>query len=121
MINLSLQCDIGIISPYNRQVSLIREKLVKKRLLPQPRLGQKNANEIVVGSVDKFQGDEKEVIILSTVRSEGLGFLTSSPRFNVAVTRAKKVLIVIGNAGNLGNDRNWKALIGHGKANGGFV
>lgn len=102
-------------------MTLIREKLVNMRLVSKQRLGQKAGNEIVVGSVDKFQGDEREAIVLSTVRSKGLGFLTSSARFNVAITRAKRVLIVIGDDRTLENDGKWKALIDHAKTNRSFI
>ena len=51
-----------------------------------------------VDTVDSFQGREKDVMILSCVRSQALGFLTSSNRLCVALTRARQSLIVIGNA-----------------------
>ena len=70
---------------------------------------------ITVGSVEKFQGNERRVIILSTVKSgygrKDLGFLTDYQRMNVAVTRAKELLIVIGNPVLLKKDENWRELI----------
>ena len=102
--------NIGVITPYHKQVLKIKELLRKKGLA-----------EVQVGSVEIFQGGEKEVIILSTVRSSvehipfdtkhALGFLSNPKRFNVAVTRAKCLLVVIGNPFILKRDENWKALL----------
>jgi superfamily I DNA and/or RNA helicase len=77
---------IGVIAPYKAQVSLIMDKLADKR-------------EIEIETVDSFQGREKEIIIISTTRSNSsgdLGFLTDERRMNVALTRAKKMLVLIG-------------------------
>ncbi|KAJ1384376.1 P-loop containing nucleoside triphosphate hydrolase [Sesbania bispinosa] len=88
--------DIGIITPYRQQVLKIRQTLEN---LDMP--------DIKVGSVEQFQGQEKEVIIISTVRSTikhnefdrvyCLGFLSNYRRFNVALTRAISLLVIIGN------------------------
>ncbi|XP_033121728.1 putative helicase MOV-10 [Anneissia japonica] len=105
------QSDIGVISPYRKQVQKI-QKALKKR----------NYEKIKVGSVEEFQGQERLVIIVSTVRSNNedylkmdkhfhLGFLDNPKRFNVAITRAKALLIVIGNPVVLSKDENWKRLI----------
>ena len=74
-----------------------------------------------VGSVDEFQGSERRVIIISTVRFQveyidfdmkyKLGFVANPKRFNVAITRAQALLIVIGNPNVLGIDSHWKQLI----------
>ncbi|AET38877.1 ATP-dependent 5'-3' DNA helicase HCS1 Ecym_3390 [Eremothecium cymbalariae DBVPG len=82
------QESIGIISPYNAQVSLLRKLVHEKYSL------------IEISSVDGFQGREKDCIILSLVRSNDLfevGFLRDERRLNVAMTRAKRQLCVIGN------------------------
>lgn len=85
--------DIGIITPYARQAQKIRLALKSQ-----------NLNNIKVGSVECFQGQERRCIIISTVRSEpeqvssdlkyNLGFVANEKRFNVAITRAKALLIV---------------------------
>ncbi|KAE9548756.1 hypothetical protein FO519_008029 [Halicephalobus sp. NKZ332] len=76
--------DIGIVAPYTFQGELIRDKLGRR-------------SKIVVGSVERFQGSEKRVIIISTVRSgDDLGFMADDSRFNTAISRAKELLIVIG-------------------------
>ncbi|GKY99097.1 hypothetical protein MPSEU_000865200 [Mayamaea pseudoterrestris] len=87
--------DIGIITPYARQAEKIRIVL-----------NHKGFKDIKVGSVETFQGQERRCIIVSTVRSLvdevnsdkrfNLGFVANEKRFNVAVTRAKALLIVIG-------------------------
>lgn len=89
--------DIGIISPYADQVNLIQEKI-----------------PIEVKSVDGFQGREKEIIIISTVRSnknKDIGFLKDLRRLNVAITRAKRKLIVIGSKNTLKGNSTYSKLI----------
>ena len=75
-------------------------------------------------SVEAFQGQESKVVILSLVRSskpncnkpnsdvtKSIGFVACAKRFNVAVTRARSLLIVVGNAAVLSQDERWKALV----------
>ena len=79
--------DIGIITPYNAQATLIR-----KSLRENDSEGT-NKSFCEVSTVDGFQGREKEVIIISMVRSNfkgEVGFLSNERRMNVAVTRARK-------------------------------
>ncbi len=95
---------IGIITPYAAQVRAIRD------ILPETLLN------IEVKTVDGYQGREKEVIIFSCVRSnsEGrIGFLSDPRRLNVALTRAKRGLIVIGDPSTLREDENWSAWLEH--------
>lgn len=91
--------DIGIISPYADQVNLI-----------------KNKTEVEVKTVDGFQGREKEIIIISTVRSNykgKIGFLADLRRLNVSLTRAKRKLIIVGNKETLKTNPTYKRLIEH--------
>lgn len=121
--NAVMAKDIGVISPYRRQVQKIREKLSKAKDL-------KDVKDITVGSTEEFQGQERRVIIISCVRSSPewlrtdqeykLGFLKNCKRFNVAITRAKALLIVIGNPHILGQDPDWRALITYAQDNGGY-
>lgn len=91
--------DIGIIAPYTFQGDLIKRKLGKR-------------SNIVVGSVEKFQGSEKRVIIITTVRSgNDLGFMNEDERFNTAISRAKELLIVIGNEYTLSKQKKWKRYV----------
>ena len=96
--------DIGIIAPYGAQVNLI-----KYLLNNQPEGKEINhLDEITVSSVDGFQGQERKVIIVSMVRNNinnSLGFLTDLRRMNVAVTRAKFHLVLIGNERCLTNSK----------------
>ena len=89
--------DIGIISPYADQVKLISD------LTP-----------VEVKTVDGFQGREKEVIIISTVRSNNngnIGFLKDLRRLNVAITRAKRKLVIVGNRNTLESNETYSRLI----------
>nr|XP_029731597.1 helicase MOV-10-like [Aedes albopictus] len=96
------QCDIGVISPYAAQVLHLR-MLCKDR----------GWQEIEIGSAEQYQGREKAVIILSTVRSRcsNVGFLSDARRLNVTITRARALLVVVGNHNTLQLDDNWKAFI----------
>ncbi len=90
---LEEQIDVGVISPYRAQVQYLRA-LVKKRefFKPYRRL-------ITINTVDGFQGQERDVILISLVRSndEGqIGFLRDQRRMNVAITRARMKLIILG-------------------------
>ncbi len=89
--------DIGIISPYADQVKIIQEM-----------------TPVEVKTVDGFQGREKEIIIISTVRSNengNIGFLSDLRRLNVAITRAKRKLIIIGNKNTLKANPTYERLI----------
>ena len=100
--------EIAIISPYSAQVKLLTGMLLGDRGDP----GDLAAVEI--DSVDAFQGREKEVVIVSLVRSnrEGqLGFLTDTRRMNVAMTRAKRKLIMIGDSATLSNHAFFEDLL----------
>ena len=91
---LDERIDVGIISPYRAQVQYLRRLLMKREYFkPFRRL-------ISINTVDGFQGQERDVIIISMVRSndEGqIGFLRDLRRMNVAITRARMKLIIIGN------------------------
>lgn len=67
--------------------------------------------EVQISTVDAFQGMEKNIIILSCCRTNGLGFLSSPNRLNVALTRARHHLIIIGKASNLNGSPFWRKLL----------
>lgn len=84
---------IGIITPYSAQKKLLIRELMKMNLK------NINVNEIEVNSVDAFQGSEKDIIIYSIVRNnkkKEIGFVKSKERLNVALSRAKKLIILVG-------------------------
>lgn len=71
-------------------------------------------SEIKVNTVDSFQGQEKDVIIVSTVRANPsglIGFLNDDRRTNVAITRSKHLLIIIGHLKTLSTSKSWCAYI----------
>lgn len=109
--------SIGVISFYNVQVSKINNILQQDQKFTQwLRAGNMN---IQVSTVDGFQGAEKDIIILSCVRSQWhgqnarnqVGFLKDFRRVNVALTRAKHSLWIVGDASVLSTDELWKSLI----------
>ena len=104
---LSESIDVGIISPYRAQVQYLK-KLIKKYefFKPYRRL-------ISVNTVDGFQGQESDVILISLVRSndEGqIGFLKDLRRMNVAMTRARMKLIILGNKDTMTKHPFYKKL-----------
>ncbi|KAJ7034547.1 P-loop containing nucleoside triphosphate hydrolase protein [Mycena alexandri] len=111
--------DIGVIAPYHAQCLKIRTAL---RVV---------ADGVKVGSVEEFQGQERKVIIISTVRSSRefveydlrhtLGFVANPRRFNVAVTRAQALLIVVGDPDVLALDPLWRAFLNYIYNNGGWT
>ena len=89
-----------VISPYSAQVRLLRE------LLPD--------NTLEIDTVDGFQGREKEAVVISLVRSNRngeLGFLTDTRRMNVALTRARRKLIVVGDSSTLASHEFYFRLL----------
>lgn len=88
--------SVGILSFYLGQIKSIREVLQNKfKTKSQSRFVKDNV-EIKLSTVDRFQGDEKDIIFLSMVRTDRDGFLDSPYRLNVAITRARYQLVVIG-------------------------
>jgi ATP-dependent RNA/DNA helicase IGHMBP2 len=99
---------VGIISPYKEQVLYIQTLIeADEELLKIPA-------KIVVKTVDGFQGQERDIIYISLVRSnenKEIGFLNDTRRMNVALTRAKKRLVVIGDSSTLANHPFYKSFI----------
>ncbi|AES99084.2 P-loop nucleoside triphosphate hydrolase superfamily protein [Medicago truncatula] len=101
--------SIGIISPYNAQVFEIQEKVKQYIAVSDTDFS------VSVRSVDGFQGGEEDIIIISTVRSNEsgkVGFLSNRQRVNVAITRARYCLWILGNAATLINsDSVWRNVV----------
>lgn len=120
LLNAKIDPDeIGVITPYKKQVDKIREFVKASELFP-----------VKVGSVEEFQGQERDVIVVSTVRSHEcresgsfnhLGFLRNPKRFNVTVTRARSLLIVVGNPHLLVHDEHWGPFLMHCVQLGGYT
>ncbi|KAH8926472.1 P-loop containing nucleoside triphosphate hydrolase protein [Atractiella rhizophila] len=113
--------QIGVISPYHGQVQKIRKSFA----------GKGELKKIKVGSTEEFQGQERRAIIISTVRSNAeylkedkmfsLGFLSNPKRFNVAITRAQALLVIIGDPNVLSLDPLWKGFLSYIYNNGGWT
>ena len=96
--------DIGIVTPYAGQVRAIRD------MIPE------SLQSVEVRTVDGYQGREKDVIIFSCVRSNkdgNVGFLSDPRRLNVALTRSRRGLVVVGDPETLRSDENWRSWIEH--------
>ncbi|KAI9786106.1 MAG: hypothetical protein M1835_003158 [Candelina submexicana] len=105
--------DICIMSPFPSQVKVLRQKI---RKAPYALF------DVNIGPTEAFQGLESRLVILCTTRTRlrflkddhahGLGIINEAKRFNVAMTRAKQGLVVIGNPWVLAIDSNWKVFLG---------
>ena len=92
--------DIAVIATYAAQVRLLRERL--------------SGEGLEIDSVDGFQGREKEVVLISLVRSNTrgeIGFLQEVRRMNVAMTRARRKLLVVGDSATLSTDPFYRRMI----------
>ncbi|MBL7943274.1 MAG: C-terminal helicase domain-containing protein, partial [Flavobacteriales bacterium] len=104
--------SIAIISPYRAQVEWLKQEALAFGLTEPG---------VVVNTIDSFQGQERDVVYLSLVRSnsEGdIGFLTDYRRMNVAMTRARKKLVIIGDSATLGADRFYERMLAYCEQNG---
>ncbi len=99
--------DVGIISPYRAQVKYLRQRIKKSQVFKPFR------HLISVNTVDGFQGQERDIIFISLVRAneEGqIGFLADLRRMNVAITRARMKLIILGDTNTLCKHKFYKQL-----------
>ncbi|CAI5722852.1 unnamed protein product [Peronospora destructor] len=105
----SIAGKVGMITPYSQQMEELRNRFRRA-------LGKHYEQEVEINTVDGFQGREKDIIILSTVRADpkaGVGFLNDIRRMNVALTRAKFACYVIGKENTLRSSKPWSALLDH--------
>ena len=99
---------VGVISPYKEQVNIFTQ------LLDNEGGKLSNCANVRINTVDSFQGQERDVILISLVRSNtenSIGFLHDLRRMNVAMTRAKKKLILVGDSATFGHHPFYQALI----------
>lgn len=105
---LDERIDFGLSSPYKAQVQYLRNKIKANAALRHYR------SLLTVNTVDGFQGQERDVIFISLVRAneEGqIGFLNDLRRMNVAITRARMKLVILGEAATLSHHPFYKRLI----------
>ncbi|CAF1098735.1 unnamed protein product [Brachionus calyciflorus] len=99
--------SVGIITPYQKQVSYLKDLTAKNNL------------KIEVGTVDGYQGREKDIVIFSCVRARNsdrkIGFLSHRQRLNVALTRAKYALYIFGHVESLMVNEDWRNCIENAK------
>jgi senataxin len=104
--------QVGVITPYQAQRrAIVRECQKGLRSSEQLELFEK---QVRINTVDSFQGQEKEVIIVSTVRANSrqqVGFLSDERRINVTLTRAKQLLVVVGHGDTLGSNEVFHAFL----------
>ena len=108
---------IAVISPYKEQINVLKELA-----LSSPEL-QQNAGKISINTIDSFQGQERDLVYISMVRSnpEGtIGFLSDIRRMNVAMTRARKKLVVVGDSATLSKLAFYVDFIAYAEASGAY-
>ncbi|KAJ8099688.1 P-loop containing nucleoside triphosphate hydrolase protein [Lipomyces tetrasporus] len=108
--NLVRPFEIAVAAPFREQIRRIRHKLRQQHL-----------RDVNVGPVESYQGAEHRAVIVCTTRTrdrfiesdyrKGMGMIHEAKRFNVAITRAKELLVIIGNSDILQRDGNWRALL----------
>ncbi len=105
--------SVGLISPYREQVVWMKNDLEIDEIL--------SGENLTVQTIDGFQGQERDVIYISLVRSNTkseIGFLTDYRRMNVAMTRARMKLVIVGDSGTVGNDKFYKEFLEYVEAEG---
>lgn len=100
--------SIGVILTYRSQVELLNQMIDE--------IDNQAFKQIQVSTVDAFQGAERDIIILGCVRTKSLGFIEDARRLNVAITRAKRHLIVVGKESLLRRNANWRYIIDKSKS-----
>ncbi|ULQ53430.1 AAA domain-containing protein [Flavihumibacter fluvii] len=110
--------SIGIISPYKLQIELLKEQLLA---FPE---WQDIAHKITVNTIDSFQGQERDIIYISLTRSNSngeIGFLSDTRRMNVAMTRARKKLVVIGDSATLSKNEFYGRFVEYAQNNAAYL
>jgi len=97
---------VAVITPYSQQLSALRNMFKNTE----------GTSKVELNTVDAFQGREADIVIFSCVRaggSSGIGFLSDVRRMNVALTRAKHFLFVIGRCDSITSNPYWRELVDH--------
>lgn len=109
--------SVGIISPYKEQREWLKENINHLEL------DKSKLDSLSVKTIDGFQGEERDVIYISLVRSNDkheIGFLNDLRRMNVAITRAKKKLVVIGDSATIGSSPFYQSFLEYCEKNGAY-
>lgn len=109
--------SVGVITPYRAQIDHIKDELLTDEKI------EAYQEFITINTIDGFQGQERDVIYISLVRSNGnneIGFLSDYRRMNVAMTRARKQLVIIGDSATVGNDKFYGEFIKYVEDLGGY-
>jgi len=109
--------SIAIISPYSEQIRLLKAELTN-------RPGLKSFESFIsVNTIDSFQGQERDMVLISMTRSNTdgeIGFLADIRRLNVAMTRAKKKLVIIGDSSTLARLPFYADMVSYAEGLGGY-
>ena len=109
--------SIAIISPYREQIRLLKEQLLNSTILNE------FEQYIGVNTIDSFQGQERDLVLISLVRSNAngeIGFLADIRRMNVAITRARKKVVLIGDSATIGKLPFYEGLINYAESVDGY-
>jgi superfamily I DNA and/or RNA helicase len=109
---------VAVISPYRHQVEELKHKV-----LAEPSI-QSYAHYLTVNTIDSFQGQERDVVYISMTRSNSdstIGFLADVRRMNVAMTRARKKLVVIGDSATLSQATFYNDFITYAQQHNGYM
>lgn len=108
---------VAVISPYRQQVELLKEQLLHSPLLSL------YGDRLTVNTIDSFQGQERDIVYISMTRSNPesrIGFLSDIRRMNVAMTRARKKLVIIGDSATLSQSPFYAGLIQYAEEQGAY-
>jgi ATP-dependent RNA/DNA helicase IGHMBP2 len=111
--------SIGVIAPYRAQINYLKDAVEENDELS----GLLLHRQLSIGTVDSFQGQERDIIAISLTRSNGhgeIGFLSDIRRMNVGMTRARKKLLLIGDSSTLGAHPFYKAFLDYVERIGGY-
>jgi ATP-dependent RNA/DNA helicase IGHMBP2 len=111
--------SIGVIAPYRAQINYLKDAVEENDELS----GLLLHRQLTIGTVDSFQGQERDIIAISLTRSNGqgeIGFLSDIRRMNVGMTRARKKLLLIGDSSTLGGHPFYKAFLDYVERVGGY-
>ena len=109
--------SVAVITPYRQQRNVLRQTF-------RELCGEKSLDHVSLETIDSYQGRQVDVVILSCVRAGtggGLGFVTDIRRMNVAITRARRSLWILGALGTLKKNKEWAALIADAEERGAVV